>query len=465
MNEKQAGSLVAVMNWNICGLLSQRLQSFRDAIQVPSFRAGWFHYLGKLVGKLVQWSSINKRWTVGVIFGLALVVRLLYILSLSQTLSFDEPYYHDIVGRLLTGQGYSFSSDAYHTTVAGQPTSFQEPVYPLFLSVLYTVFGLKNYFAARLCQAFVGSLIPVIVFLMGEKVLGKGIGLVAGLFLVVYPSLIYFNGLLMTETLFTCLFMIGLYALAWVIEKAPGYRDVVFGMLMGITILTRTVLLGVLPILFLWLWLYSDCRLAFRRIILVGAGCAVLILPWTARNFVVHRTFVPLTTKGGYNLYIYSYPVQNYDFNDRWDVIVFPDMSGLSEVERAHLLTSEGKKFIYENPLMFIDFAFRKLIDFWNPVPKTGNSLLAMANIVSFGGAALFTLIGLLLQLTRLKTHKPFVTLFYGLVGFYVFECMIFTGGMKARLPVEPLLVLLAVFSVDLLLRGIVQTSLTKTNF
>ncbi len=408
----------------------------------------WLHRLETSGRNFVQLGSTNKRLMTLFIFGLALVVRLLYIFSLPQALSFDEPHYHDIVYRLLTGQGYSFSSDAYHTAVAGQPTSFQEPVYPLFLSALYAVFGLKSYLTARLCQAFVGALIPVVIFLMGEKVVGKGIGLVAGLFLVAYPSLVYFSGLLMTETLFTFLLITGLYILTWTIEGAPGHRDVAFGMLMGITVLTRTVLLGFLPILFLWLWLHSSFRQAFQRAVLIGIGCAVLILPWTVRNCIVHRAFVPLTTKGGYNIYIYSFPVRNYDFNDRWDIITFPDMSSLSEVERSRLLAGKGREFIQENPLLFIEFAFHKLIDFWNPVPRTDNRLLVVANVISFGGAALFTLMGLLLLLARPEMRRPFVILFYGLIGFYMLECMVFTGGMKARLPVEPLMVLLAVFSI-----------------
>jgi 4-amino-4-deoxy-L-arabinose transferase-like glycosyltransferase len=216
-----------------------------------SFRAhsvklsgGWLHRLETLWDRLVGFSSAHKRLTASFIFGLALLLRSLYIISLPQSLSFDEPHYQDIVSHLLTGQGYSFSSDAYYTAVAGQPTSFQEPMYPLLLSVLHMVFGLENYLAVRLCQAVLGSLIPVMVFLLGEKVMGRGIGLVAGLLLVAYPSLIYFSGLLMTETLFIFLLVTSLYMLSWVIEATPGYRDVAFGALVGSAILTRTVGVG-----------------------------------------------------------------------------------------------------------------------------------------------------------------------------------------------------------------------------
>ena len=103
--------------------------------------------------------------------------------------------------------------------------------------------------------------------------------------------------------------------------------------------------------------------------------------------------------------------------------------------------------------MLFIDFAFHKLVDFWNPVPKTDNWFLVMANAVPFGGAALFTLIGLLLLLAWPEMRKPFVFLFYSLIGFYMLQSMIFTGGIKARLPVEPLMVLLAVFSAGSLLK------------
>jgi len=404
--------------------------------------------------EILRFSRQYKHLVSALLFGLAFSVRFLYILSIPRSFSFDEPYYQDIVSRLLTGQGYSFSSDAYHTAVAGQPTSFQEPIYPLFLSVLYTVFGLENHLAARLCQAVVGSLIPVMIFLLGEKVaVGKGIGLLAGLFLVAHPSLVYFSGLLMTETLFTFLLVASLYMLAWATEVMPGYRDVTFGMLIGLTALTRTVLIGFLPIIFLWLWLRSSFREALQRVLLTSVGCVALILPWTIRNILVHRAFIPLTTKGGYNIYIYSYPVRDYAFNDRWDVIAFPEMDGLSEVERARLLASQGRDYIRQNPLLFIGFAFRKLLDFWNPVPKSGSRLLIAANVVSFGGAAVFTLIGLVLLLIIPEMREPFVILLYALVGYYMLECMIFTGGMKARLPTEPIMMLLGVRGISSLLR------------
>jgi len=396
---------------------------------------------------VIQFGFADRRLTAIFIFGLALVVRLVYILSLPPTLSFDEPYYDDLVRRFLTGQGYSFSSDAYHTAVAGQPTSFQEPVYPLFLSIAYTLFGLKNYVAARLCNAVLGALIPVVIVVLGDRVMSRGVGLVAGLLLIVQPSLVYFSGLLMTETLFTLMLSAGLCLLTWTVRRAPGYQDVVVGISIGLAILTRSILAGFIPVLLLWFWWHSGFRSAIRRAIFICIGCALVILPWIVRNSVVHGAFVPLTTKGGYNLYIYSFPVRDYDFNDRWDVIAFPDMSGLSEVERDRLLGRQGVRFIQENPALFLDFAFHKLVDFWSPVPDINNRLLVTANVIAFGWAAVFALPGSVGLFILRQKRLPFVTLLYLLVGYYMLQSMVFTGGMKARLPVEPLIVLLAVFT------------------
>lgn len=380
------------------------------------------------------------------VFFLALAVRLAYVLSLPPSLTFDEPIYHDLVVRFSTGKGYSFSSDVFHTAVAGRPTSFQEPVYPLFLSLVYGPFGLSNHLPARVCQAFIAALVPVLAVLIGDRLAGRLCGLLAGLWLAFQPSLIYFSGLLMTETLFTTLFLLFAYLLV-VNDGCPSTKlAVLLGVVLAAAALTRSVAAGLLPILLVYYWRRSRSASGLAHGLVLAAAFVVMLSPWVARNLLVHGAVIPLTTKAGTNLYFYTYPVRNYDFNNRWEVITFPEMSGLNEVQRSSLLFRTGVEHIRLHPWLFLEFGFHKAVDFWNPVPKSGGGLVRIANVVFFGGAVVLAWAGLGLWLIR---RTPRLGLLYVLIGFFMAECMVFTGGMKARLPVEPLIVLagLAPFS------------------
>ena len=56
-----------------------------------------------------------------------------YVLTLPNSLTFDEPLWNDIAESVLVRGVYAMSVNAYHTAVPYQPTSFQEPMFPAFL--------------------------------------------------------------------------------------------------------------------------------------------------------------------------------------------------------------------------------------------------------------------------------------------------------------------------------------------
>lgn len=391
--------------------------------------------------------------SVAIIFVIAFAARLVYVLAGSQELTFDEPYYDHIASQLSSGHGFTFSFSAWFTSIPNEPTSVQEPLYPLFLAGIKVLSGShNNYLVARIIQSLIGALLPVIVAWVGSHIFGRESAFIAGGILALYPPLIYYNRLLMTETLYTFL-LVTTVLLASTQNRTSTISHVVVGFVFGLACLTRSILLGFMPLFLLWIWLTTDASKIVRTMILslTTVGVLLAVGPWTIRNYFVHKAFVPIATKGGWNIYFYNYPIANFDFNDRWADIPVPDMQGLSEVEREKEYTKRAIGFIHDNPLLITSFALVKLKDFWNPFLKGGKSVLSLLNIVSYGVMTLFAWAGLFRcafvgaergYSAKQKVHTP-MFLMYLLIGFYLFQAMIFTGGSKARLPIEPLLVLL----------------------
>ncbi len=104
---------------------------------------------------------------------------------------------------------------------------------------------------------------------------------------------------------------------AWlgaVTDGTPAARDarggttraiVAAGLAAGVGALTRPGQLFFLPLAALLLfWRAPDGRTGTRRALLFIALALVAIAPWTVRNAVVHRQFVPIASSGGVNFWI-----------------------------------------------------------------------------------------------------------------------------------------------------------------
>jgi len=91
--------------------------------------------------------------------------------------------------------------------------------YPLFLALLYSVFG-ASFQVAYLSQAVLGSLLGVVVFgIAYHSFKNKRIGLIAALLTGVYPPFIGYTGRVLTETLAT--FTLALAGSKVVVEHGP----------------------------------------------------------------------------------------------------------------------------------------------------------------------------------------------------------------------------------------------------
>ncbi len=96
----------------------------------------------------------------------------------------------------------------------GHPTAIRPPLYPAFLALVYKIFGPENYNAVRLVQIFLSLVSGWIIYSLTKRIFQEEKeALLATAIFLFYPSLVIFNYLILTETLFIFLCLLALYLL------------------------------------------------------------------------------------------------------------------------------------------------------------------------------------------------------------------------------------------------------------
>jgi hypothetical protein len=237
----------------------------------------------------------------------ALGVRLAYTLGVADDLPTigDAETYHLLANNLADGDGYIRPHDAEPV-----PTAEFPPLFPAVIS-LASLVGLDSITAHKVFTSFFGVVTVVLVGLLGRRVGGPAVGLVAAGLSAIYPMLFQVDGALMAESLYVPLITGTLLATYWSIDgwaiDAPAggrvlLRWAVAGALCGLASLTRTEAVLLVPLLFVPEALKHAPRGWRERLMPIAVATAALVLvisPWLVRNFLTFDRFVPISNNSG----------------------------------------------------------------------------------------------------------------------------------------------------------------------
>ena len=248
-------------------------------------------------GRSAFWSS--PRVFYGALFGGALLVRAIYLLETAATPMAATPI----------GDGESYH--VWAQAIAGgdwlgDEVFYQAPLYPYFMAVIYAIFG-PHLLAVRLVQILLGSASCLLLAATGERIFARTGGRLAGVLLALYPTAIYFDGLIQKTCLAFFLFSIILFLVSRLQQAPKPWLWLACGGVLGLMSINRENALILLPVLFSWLWLAFRNESVRRRSVwccLLIAGLAVVLFPLTLRNRIVADQWVLTTSNLGINFYI-----------------------------------------------------------------------------------------------------------------------------------------------------------------
>ena len=217
----------------------------------------------------------------------------------------DEPSWIEL-GRQLARPAVAFSP-------LRSDLVFYPPVYPYLVGALFRLFGSMG--AVLWVQVVLGVLLVPVVGRAAARAFGPRASVLAAAFTAFYPELVWYPAHFWSETVFLLLLWAAIER-ALAADAAASWRTAAAaGVLFGLATLTRELALYLVPLVLLWMvrpWAVGatsvGTRIVLSRNRLVGAGALLLatvltIAPWTLRNAIVFRAFVPVSTMGGLNLW------------------------------------------------------------------------------------------------------------------------------------------------------------------
>lgn len=391
----------------------------------------------------------------------AFAVRLVYVLMLQDSPLFEHPIvdarYHDEWATDLAA-GRPFIEGPY----------FRAPLYALMLGQIYAISD-HSYLAPRLVQIVLGSASCGLVFAIGRLLFDRRVATVAGLASATYWILIYFDGELLVPTLIVFLDLLLILLLARAARKPSPLAFGLAGVALGLSAISRANVLLFAPVIVGWMWLCfgRDLRRTLVHGAAITAGCLLIVLPVTIRNYVVGDDFVLVASSGGVNFYIGNNPD-----SDGMTAIV-PGTPGdfwgghRASVERAEkargrkLAPSEVSDYYYEQGLEYItsqpgaalELTFRKLRYFWTrwEIPNNKHIPFWTERFTPFMaflplGFAVVGPLGLLgMVLCRRRALELFPL--WGFVLVYMVSVVSFFATARFRAPVLAPLMLLGAFA------------------
>ena len=174
--------------------------------------------------------------------------------------------------------------------IHGVPSHQFPPLYPMIISVAYLFKDMQIiFFFIKLINAILSSLIIFPAFLLAKEFLTEKKSLLFAVLISVLPSNFSFSQYIMAENLFYPLFLFSIYFMYKSFTTKYYKYDILAGLFIGLSVLTRYIGIVLIPAFFLSCILYFVItkRLELKKRIVLVSMFAFIILFWIIRNGIL----------------------------------------------------------------------------------------------------------------------------------------------------------------------------------
>lgn len=399
-------------------------------------------------------ANIDRTWSrkdtaaVVWVFLAALVIRLVFVLTVHPVPVSDFDWYYGRALEIVHGLGFSRGD---------HPTAYFPPGWPYFLAGLIRVFGASPVIG-EVAQAVLGALTAAIVVVIGRHVAGRSAAIAAGAAYAALPSAVEWTSTLASEPLYTFL-----WALATAIWVSVSTRQLgwyaLSGVILGVAALVRPSALLFWIILLVYLLTLRSERIHWRRLVAavaVTAFCTlIVVVPWIVRDYDVFHTVVAISNNGGLSLYQANNPHSNAAYTELDNpkiaaLVRNPSTEAVGDqlasqlamrymqthIPHEFVLSLLKVKALYTRDDSVLSYSFAKTVP---PASHRTIALVFALNTAAYFALMFFALLGVVwCFLNRRGETQPQWRLVFGMM---VYNTMIFSliGGIdRYRFPTMP---------------------------
>ena len=185
----------------------------------------------------------------------------------------DAPRYAAVAHNLITGRGYSY---------ADKPTAYRAPLYTLLIAGVMRIAPDSWPLLLRTLQFFASILTAGICGVLARRLFGDAAGQIAFLLALAMPTLLFFSSAIVTECLAALLSIAFFLYLEKCLRGSRLLDYALLGLFAGLGALERfnfaaLALIGCGLVLLAQGW---------KKSLIVGAACLVILSPWLIRNAI-----------------------------------------------------------------------------------------------------------------------------------------------------------------------------------
>ena len=283
--------------------------------------------------------------------------------SIARLVHGDEPSYNCAALDLLHGLGFHAAD--------------RLPLYPAWIALLHALSS-ENYNVIPVAQAFLGTGTVLLTYLLARRVFGHWPALVAAALAAGSYAMTRQSLYVLTEVMFTPALLLVVITLWDAMERPSVARFAWAAVWVGVADMVRPTLL------FFPLWvaaalvLFWGVRRGGRYAVVYVLAAALVVAPWTLRNYLRFHTFLPLSTSNA-TLWLaspeYYHLVRDkgYSYDRVWDDVIYPDDRSVpypTSIEGDRYWSRRAKRSILAEPLVYAKYSAEKLVTYWVGDPE-----------------------------------------------------------------------------------------------
>jgi Dolichyl-phosphate-mannose-protein mannosyltransferase len=378
--------------------------------------------------------------------------------EMSRAARASVPFFQEtgnVARSLALGKGFS---DLFRQGTG--PTAWLAPVYPLILAGIFRIFGIftaSSFTAAVVLNIIFSAAACVPIFHAGKRIGGVAVGATAAWLWAVFP-----NGVMIPfEWIWdTCLSTLLAALILWftlIVAERERARDwCLYGLLWGFALMTNPALASLLPFVLGWAaWRAGRRgRHALARVALALLMVALCCTPWTVRNYLAFRRFVPLRSTLPFALWLGHNPV--WDPRSPWNTRISAyeqdaDYKRLGESAFMQERWREAVGFIQTHRALEVNLFRRRFVAFWvgtdSPFERfrearaLNDRMLLLANFL----LALGTAGGLVVIWMKWRRYAFLLSVFPVVFPLIYYATQPY---LRYRQPIDPVLMLLAAIAL-----------------